>query len=342
MNQQTNKPSRLRLLLWPASLVWGGVVRLRALAYRLGIRKPKRLPGVVISVGNITAGGTGKTPMVIWIAERLREYLPENNKRVGILTRGYRSRRTNSLGKPQSDEVAIYRARLRHHVDLGVGPDRAEKGRVLAVHGVEWFILDDGFQQLQLARDVNILLVDATDPFGGGRLLPAGMLREPKSAIARAHIIVITRSEHALGVEAIARRYTNAPIFYAVTELLDVLPLPGQTEMQIPADWRAEKLFAFCGIGNSAAFFNDLTRWGFQLVGRARFADHHVYSQAEVSQLEKQAKTSGATSLICTEKDVFNLRNAKFSGVPVWFARIEMCPVDPDAFWSSILFKVRK
>ncbi|MGA7783264.1 MAG: tetraacyldisaccharide 4'-kinase, partial [Candidatus Acidiferrales bacterium] len=203
----------LRLLLWPVSLVWGAASRLRAALYRWRIFKPARLPGTVISVGNLTAGGTGKTPMVLWIAERLRAELPSENNRVGILTRGYRGRSEGAAGEPQSDEVSIYRERLQHHVHLGVGPDRFASGQTLARHDIECFVLDDGFQHMELARDADIVLIDATDPFGGGHLLPAGLLREPKSALSRADIIVITRSEQALAVETIVRRNTRAPIF---------------------------------------------------------------------------------------------------------------------------------
>jgi tetraacyldisaccharide 4'-kinase len=342
VNQTTNKPGRARLLLLPVSLVWGAVVRLRALAYRWGVFKPKRLPGVVISVGNLTAGGTGKTPMVIWLTERLRAHLPENNKRIGILTRGYRGSTPGAAGEPQSDEVAILRARLQHHTEFGVGPNRFANGQILARHGVEWFILDDGFQHMQLARDVNIVLIDATDPFGGGHLLPAGLLREPKSALGRADIIVITRAEQALGVETLVRRYSNAPIFYALTELLGILPVPGRREMESPKDWRAKKVFAFCGVGNSDAFFNDLTRWGFNVTGRANFPDHHKYSQEEASQLTEQAKRVGATALICTEKDVFNLRGVSLTNISIGFLRIAMRVTDPDAFWAAVLSKIKK
>lgn len=279
--------------------------------------------------------------MVLWIAERLSA----EGKRVGILTRGYRGHPEGAAGKPQSDEVAVYRERLPHHVQLGVGPDRYANGQTLARHGVEWFLLDDGFQHMQLARDAEIVLIDATDPFGGGHLLPAGMLREPKSTLARADIILITRSEHAPAIETIVRRYSSAPIFYATTELLDVLSLPGQghAESSGPSsiDWPAKKIFAFCGIGNAYAFFNDLNLWGFQVVGRASFPDHHRYSRAELSKIMIQAMKAGATALICTEKDVFNLRGITFSGIPVGFARIAMRVRDEEKFWQAILETVK-
>jgi tetraacyldisaccharide 4'-kinase len=276
--------------------------------------------------------------MVLQIAERLRA----EGKRVGILTRGYRGSSAGTPGEPQSDEVAIYRERLQHHVHLGVGPDRFANGQTLARHGVEWFVLDDGFQHMQLARDIDIVLIDATDPFGGGHLLPAGLLREPKSALARADIIIITRADHAPAIESIVRRYSAAPIFYATTELLDMLPLRGQVGMQVPAEWRAEKIFAFCGIGNADAFFNDLIRWGFQVAGRASFPDHHSYFQEEISQIVTQAMKAGASALVCTEKDVFNLRGIKFSGIPVGFVRIAMSLSDADKFWETVRATVKE
>jgi tetraacyldisaccharide 4'-kinase len=198
---------------------------------------------------------------------------------------------------------------------------------------------------MQLARDADIVLIDATDPFGGGHLLPAGLLREPKSALARADIIVITRSEQALAVETIVRRHTSAPIFYAVTELLDVLPLappsPAQASAPSQLDWRAENVFAFCGIGNAGAFFNDLNRWGVHVTGTESFPDHHKYSQTEADKLAAEAKKSGAVALICTEKDVFNLRKVSFSDMPVVFARIAMRLPTADAFWAAVLAKAK-
>ena len=178
-------------LLWPLTLPYGAVSRLRARAYKKGLLRQQRLHGVVISVGNLTTGGTGKTPMVLWLAERL---LAEG-KKAGILTRGYRGE--TSLTGSTSDEVQLLQRRLGDRVAFGIGADRFARGSELATRGIDWFILDDGFQHLQLARDVDIVLIDATNPFGGGHLLPAGRLREPKAAISRADIVVITRSGHA-------------------------------------------------------------------------------------------------------------------------------------------------
>ena len=334
----TRSPA-LRVLLWPASVLFQALVRMRAWAYRRGILRQRRLDGVVISVGNLTVGGTGKTPMVMWLVERL---LGEG-KRVGILTRGYRGpRRPDKQGRRLSDEVAVVRARLGTKAQFGIGAARYEKGLMLARHGVGWFVLDDGFQHLQLARDADIVLIDASDPFGGGNLLPAGRLREPRSALVRADIIVITRSEHAPAVEAVVRRHTSAPIFYAQTELEGVFAVGGNTASPAPADVRSRKLFAFCGIGNPAAFFEDLRRWGMHIVGSVAYRDHHRYSRRDAEDLDTRAQAAGAEALICTEKDVYNLEGVEFKPLPVLYCRIALRLSGDETFWHRMMETIER
>ncbi len=313
--------SAWRRLLWPLSVLFSIAVRARVWCYKRGIFRARKLPGTVISVGNLTVGGTGKTPTVLWIAERLAE----EGKKTAILTRGYRGAMDGrTRAEPQSDEVVLLRERLCGRVQIGVGADRHKKGEALARHGTEWFVLDDGFQHLQLARDADVVLIDATDPFGGGTALPAGRLREPISALRRADVVVITRSVQAPApaIEAMIRRHTKAPIFYATTKLLSVLRVPHLAVALPPQDWTRGRFLAFCGIGNPAAFFEDLRRWGFQVVGERSFADHHVYSAQEMNELEHMAAICEADALICTEKDVWNLRHVLLNVVPVYCCRI--------------------
>ncbi len=332
-------------LLWPLSLAYGAVARLRALGYRKKIFRQRRLDGVVISVGNLTVGGTGKTPMVLWIAERL---LAEG-KSVAILTRGYGGksvvRETGKSGTSggskadsTSDEVRLLRTRLGERVLFGVGADRYRNGVALASRGVKWFILDDGFQHLQLARDVNIVLIDASKPFGGGHLLPAGRLREPRSALKRADMIVITRSSHAPAIESVVRHYSNAPIFYAHAKL-DSVRSRLQPQVTL-AEARGRAFFAFCGIGNPGAFVADLREWGFQIVGQKCFRDHHRYSLADMAEIEKEARKAGATGLICTEKDSFNLPET-LPSMDVSVCAISLQVDEEDNFWRGIMTKVQ-
>jgi tetraacyldisaccharide 4'-kinase len=329
----------LRLALWPVSVAYGGVIQVRSVLYRLGVLRSKRLGGTVISVGNLTVGGTGKTPMVLWLAERL----VAEGHRPAILTRGYRGgAQADARGLPLADEVALLRERLGGRAQLGVGKDRYSSGRTLERHGARWFILDDGFQHLALQRDADIVLLDATDPFGGGRLLPAGRLREPRAALARADVVVISRTEHAPAIEAIVRRFTRAPIFYAQVVLDAVLRAPALSVALPETDWRRGKFYGFCGIGNSPAFFEDLRRWGFLVVGKRSFRDHHRYSPTDLEELDRAAGAAGAEALICTEKDVFNLRDTVATRIPIYACRIRLALSDADGFCNAVFEAARQ
>ncbi len=170
-------PRPLAIALWPLSRVYARCVSLRKSLYAKGLLKSKRLNATVVSVGNLTVGGTGKTPMVLWLAEK---FISEG-KNVAILTRGYRG----SGGT--SDEVELLRHRLRDRVRFGVGSNRYESGRRLeSEHEIDVFLLDDGFQHLQLARDLDIVMLDGSTRLRDEFVLPAGRLREPTSALTRA------------------------------------------------------------------------------------------------------------------------------------------------------------
>lgn len=316
----------LRLALWPFSLLYGAVAQARASLYKSGVFEQKRLSGIAISVGNLSVGGTGKTPMVIWLAGKLTA----EGKRVGILSRGYKG------GEGESDEVALMRARLGNSIPIGVGPDRHAKGLELARDGAEWFLLDDGFQHLGLARDVDIVLVDGTAPLASESLLPAGPLRERPAALARADIIVITRTRRAGELEQVVRANSEAPIFYAWPRLVGCCRLDACEKGATPEQPATGPVYAFCGLGNPGAFFADLERWRFTLAGRAVFPDHYKYSQADVERLQAEARKAGAAAVVSTEKDAMNLRGLKFSGLPVYFCRIDLEIQDGQRFLEAV------
>ena len=198
-------------LLWPLSLLYGAGVDARVRMYRKGWLKQKRLKAAVISIGNLSVGGTGKTPMVIWLAER---FLVQG-KRVAILSRGYRG------SEGSSDEVQLMKFRLQNRVAFGVGKNRfAEGKRLEAERAVDIFLLDDGFQHLELARDLDILLLDASRPMRGEPLLPAGRLREPLSAMSRANVVVFTRTEVVPGAPEAVEKLAHFCRALAAAELL--------------------------------------------------------------------------------------------------------------------------
>jgi len=306
-------PPLLRLLLWPLSVLYGAVTRGRAWLYAQGFFKQKSLNRPVISVGNLTVGGTGKTPMVIWLAERL---LAEG-KRVGILSRGYKGIGGNS------DEIDLMKFRLQDRPLFGVGADRYLQGKKLEA-SVDVFLLDDGFQHLQLARDVNILLMDAAQPLAKQTMLPSGPLREPLSAMGRADLLVFTRAETVPGTAAAIDKFQEYPVFSAATRLLGFRRFGAGVEMLRPEEIGAGPFYAFCGIGNPRAFFQDLKNWNVPLASQCEFADHHRYDARDAAELEAAARTARATALLTTEKDAQNLAGIQFAEFPVYIVVIDL------------------
>lgn len=308
-----NLPPLLRLLLWPLSVSYGAVTEWRARLYEKGTLRQKRLDRPVISVGNLTVGGTGKTPMVIWLAERL---LAEG-KRVGILSRGYKG------AGGTSDEIELMKHRLQQRAVFGVGRDRYEEGKKLEAK-VDVFLLDDGFQHLQLARDANVLLLDAAQPLAKQAMLPTGRLREPISAMARADLLVFTRIETVPGTAAAVEKFQDYPVFSAGTKLLGYHRLDEAKQLMSREELGAGPFYAFCGIGNPLAFFQDLKNWNLTLAGQSEFQDHHHYDQRDAAELQAAARAAGAKALVTTEKDAQNLSGIHFSELPVYIVVIDL------------------
>jgi tetraacyldisaccharide 4'-kinase len=304
----------LRILLWPASKLYGVAVSFRTRLYAHGWLKQKRLKAAVISVGNLTVGGTGKTPLVMWLAEKLMA----QGQRVAILTRGYRG----TAGS--SDEVELMRSRLQNRVIFGVGKNRfAEGQRIESRHAIDIFLLDDGFQHLQLARDLDIVLMDASRPMAQP-LLPAGPTREPLAALTRAGIIIFTRTENTAGVKEAIQRLWNLPIFAAATRLLGFRHIGSDGSLETVSDLGGGPFFAFCGIGNPQAFERDLQRWGIMPAGHMFFADHHRYTLGDVQAIERAAVRVGAKTVLTTEKDSWNLKGVYFSALPCLVSVIDL------------------
>ncbi len=322
-----NVPSLLRKFLWPFSVLYGAVVGARVWLYAHGWLKQKRLKGMVISVGNLTVGGTGKTPMVIWLAEK---FLVEG-KRVAILSRGYRG--TNGT----SDEIELMKFRLQERVSFGVGGNRFEEGhRLESQCPVDVFLLDDGFQHLQLARDLDILLMDASRPLVGEALLPAGRLREPLAAMSRANLIIYTRAETASGtLEAIGKLH-QYPVFAASTRLLGFRRFGREINLLSANEIGAGPFFAFCGLGNPDAFLRDLGNWGLTICGQDIFPDHHRYTQRDILAVKQAGKRVSANAFVTTEKDAQNLSGFKFQEAPLFVAVIDVV-VTPEADFRNVL-----
>lgn len=304
-----NLPMPLRILLWPLSQVYGAYVRCRRALYSRGWLQSRRLRAPVISVGNLTVGGTGKTPMVLWLAQR---FLAQG-KKVAVLTRGYKG------SQGSSDEIEMLKRRLQNKVLFGVGPDRFASGtRLESENEIDLFLLDDGFQHLQLARDLDILMLDGSRELEKEWLLPAGALREPIAARRQADILIVSRKFE----RPEAKDAHSFSIFYAQTQLLGFRRFASGDEEKCVAELGSGPFVAFCGIGNPTGFFDDLCRWHVPLADKEAYPDHHRYSSNEVAELCSIAERCGASGLVTTEKDAENLGGAS-ARLPIWIAVID-------------------
>ncbi|MCA8960620.1 MAG: tetraacyldisaccharide 4'-kinase [Planctomycetes bacterium] len=257
---------------------------------------PERLPVPVISLGNIVAGGVGKTPLV----EAIARAAIARGRRPGILSRGYRAK-----SGQRNDEALLLERRLDAvpHIQ---DPNRCRGGRALLERfpDVDLILLDDGFQHRRLHRDVDLVVLDATRPFGLGHLLPRGRLREPWRALDRATGFVVTRREDVSKHKGVIldtllrQHWSTKQLHFARTVIEGVRDLSGG-DAKVPG----RRVFAFAGVGNPHAFYGTVRRFDLDVVGSRSFPDHHRYRRRDWSELTEVARRSGASALICTEKD---------------------------------------
>jgi tetraacyldisaccharide 4'-kinase len=287
------------------------VVRVRNGLYSAGLFKSHRVNAAVICVGNLTVGGTGKTPLVAWLCQMINQKskVKNQNCRVAILTRGYKATNQKSKIKNQnySDEPAEL-AGACPEVPIIVNPDRVAGARqAISECNAQVLILDDGFQHRRLARDVNIITIDATSPFGYGRLLPAGLLREPIGALRRADAVVITRcdqvSEKQLAQIAgqVRRIHPQAIISTAIHAPINATTFQG-TEIGLE-ELRGKKVYAFCGLGNPEAFLDTIRRIGCILVETRSFDDHCGYTSDCLGRIRQRARERSVDYIVTTQKD---------------------------------------
>lgn len=334
-------------LLLPLSAGFRLGVAVRQAAYKHDWFKTRRLARPVVSIGNLTVGGTGKTPLVASVANILlrRGWKP------GILTRGYgRGSKSEMIvvspGEGRvadaaeiGDEPALL-ARALPQVPLVICADRFRGGQIAEERfHVDVHILDDGFQHLALARDVDVVALDSTQPLSDGNLLPAGRQREPLSALGRAQIVMLTRMDSADPPsleELVLKVHPAAKIFRSRTELKGwANALSGE-----PASVdrvRTQEVAAFCGIGNPRAFFADLRRWGFRLVAEDAFPDHHVYTGDEIRRLVDGARRNGAAALLTTQKDAVRFSPEWAPQLPIWACEIEAQIPNSEEFERTLL-----
>lgn len=306
---------RLAIVLWQAS-------------YRWFPNKIKKVEARVLSVGNITWGGNGKTPLTVRLARELKG----EGKKVAVLTRGY-----------GMDEVKELQKKLPG-VPVIVGRDRIKSAKeAIQKHGANYLILDDGFQHLRLHRDLDIITLNSTEPFGPGGLIPRGTLREPLENISRADIFVITKANignknlHWIK-QKINSIKPNAVIFEAMHKPLRfVEPLKNRT--WATTEVRGRKMAAISGIGDPYSFEKMVELLGAEILLAARFGDHHEYTASEIKHFMKQCADSGLREVVTTEKDYFRLKPVldklsadELKSVNFWVLEIEFEVSDEEDF----------
>jgi tetraacyldisaccharide 4'-kinase len=330
------------------SLLYGLAVRCRGEFYRSGLLKSHRLSHPVISVGNLTAGGTGKTPLVAFLAQGL---LNAGLQPV-ILSRGYRGSAEHSTllvsaGEGPLREASIcgdepyLLARKLRGVPILVGKERYQSGLAAEKRFANpLFILDDGYQHLQLQRDLDLLVLDATDPFGRRRLLPAGRLREPLSALRRADHIIVTRAHLPFDQEALEKQLRRwspfAPVSYCYHDAVAVWDARTRQTYAM-RDFAGRSTVALAGIGNPDVFLRDLEHYQIRVEDQLIYRDHHAYSQADLDRGFAKLAGSRADCLITTEKDAVRLERLSFEPGRVFALAIETRCEDAQEFLRSIL-----
>jgi len=310
----------------------------RSALYRYGITKRKTLPAKVISIGNITAGGTGKTPLV----EFLARYLRTKKKKIAILSRGYGGRipsgsecdKSPENGKFKNrngvnDEYLILSENLEG-IPILLGKNRLYNGeKAIINYGSECLILDDGFQHIKLKRDLDIVVIDALNPFAGEHLIPRGFLREPVKGLKRADLFVISHCNQ-INEDRLRTLYTKLQNFNKNIYICESIHEPAYLEnISDNSLWntswlRGKRIYGLCAIGNPQSFAVTLKELGVCLVQFRTYLDHHAYTQAELDNVIAEAKHLGADAIVVTQKDAVKLRNKDIHDANVMSLKIEI------------------
>ncbi len=310
----------LRGALAAAEPLYAWYVRRRNGRYDRGQLPIVRAPAPVISVGNLTVGGTGKTPLVCWLAQ----WFVNRDIEVTLISRGYGGQR-----QMPNDEALELAARLPAVPHLQ-NPDRVAAARqALAAQPRQVLILDDAFQHRRIARDLDIVLLDALEPFGYGRLLPRGLLREPVESLARAHVVGLSRADAAEPARREEIRQRVAQFAPAATWLeLSHHPAAfiNHAGQSLPlAALRDKPLLAFCGVGNPAGFSHTLKSAGLDVLALREFPDHYAYSERDLGQLSQWCDRQGeAQAVVCTHKDLVKIPRERIGALPLWALTVEM------------------
>ncbi len=300
-------------------LIYWFVLKIRKQLYRWGIKKEEKLDARVISIGNITVGGTGKTPVVKLLAERLSK----DGYRVVILNRGYKAATKQEiavvsngeeilLNADKAGDEAYMLAKMLPDIPVIIGKERFKTGNYACQHfNPDFIIMDDAFQHWQVDRDYDVVVLDATNPFGKEHLLPRGLLREPLSELERADFFIMTKTdqvaeEELVEINKILKKFNSEAIIlrtrHKPTYLRNLI-----TSKKEKVSLVGQRILAVSGIGNPLYFERSLEKLGGIVVDRIRFADHHSYSKEDLLEIIDVAKNNNIAKIITTEKDAVSI-----------------------------------
>lgn len=337
-------PAALAIGLSAATAGYRGLLRVRERLYQWGVLQSRRLPCPIISIGNLTLGGTGKTPAV----ELAVRTLTALGVQPGVVSRGYGRRSTGvrvvadrqglRADPYEAGDEPFLLARRLPGVPVVVGENRYEAGRhCLESFGVQALVLDDAFQHRTLEKDLDIVLIAGESPWGNGRLFPRGPLREPLSALGRAHLVVLVGGQargQALVTEAVSAHGRNTPIVLADYQPLECWQVRDPTPRP-PEALRGRRLLALAGIAHPAGFRRTLEQLGVVLAGLVEFPDHHWYGADDLAAVVQQAATAGAEGLVTTEKDYVRLAAVALQTLPIWVLAVRLEITDGEARWRE-------
>jgi len=320
--------SPLEWVLYVCSKMYHIAVTLRISLYENGILRSKRLPCKVISIGNITVGGTGKTPMVHYVASLLKGLGLE----VAVISRGYGGRQQRAGGivsdgkrilmgpRASGDEPQLLASKLEG-IPVLVGKDRYRAGRLaISRFGSSVLVLDDAFQHLSLRRDLDLLLLDSVRPLGNGHCVPRGTLREPADQLKRANAFVLTRcheEESLTHTGSVIKTHAQGHPVFKCGHVPERLFVAGEKEPLDLLKLQGRRVFAFSGIAQNDDFHAKITGLGGYVAGSLKFPDHHLYSSDDLISIWKRAKDLNADNIITTEKDYFNICSEIPSTLPL-------------------------
>jgi tetraacyldisaccharide 4'-kinase len=324
-----------KIISWPFSLLYCVFIQTRNTAFSKHRLFSKQLPVKVISVGNITVGGTGKTPLV----EMLASFLNHDGYRVAILSRGYNRKKTKNEVTIISDGHSILTdvkqagdepyllAKNLVDVPVIVCRNRIKAGLVAIEQlGCNLLILDDGFQHRKIKRDIDIVVIDAANPWGNGGLLPAGPLREPIQNLSRSDVIILSHTNEARELEKLIIQIEGLckiPIWYSNHKPIQWIDL-GNSRQQPLCFLEKKCVAAFCGIGNPDSFRRTLASIGVEIIEFFQFRDHHWYSVHDLEKMSELAESKGAVALVTTEKDCIRISLPCSLKIPIYILKIKM------------------